>query len=267
MRDLEQKGGAGSGNKHFAKQMREYWDNCADPFNLCIGDAGNHPVRMLAAAKEYSDPATAFARGHLPCPPARVLEAGCGMGLGLQQLSSDGYEMTAIDISRRRCIASGRNSPESKIICGDAVALPFAGGSFDAVYARDIMMYMDREMFLAECRRVLRPGGRIIIIESLRSAPWVRAYRRLSQSRVHRALSSYIDLQHLKEDLPGLECRLVRPFYLIGGGAFWFLFNGCPGLYRAVLALTAGIDHLLLKNRKMQAWAWRAVALYVKTGS
>ncbi|HEX4384219.1 MAG TPA: class I SAM-dependent methyltransferase [Myxococcales bacterium] len=99
----------------------------------------------------------------------RVLEIGCGEGANLRRLQAraPGARLVGADFSRAKTafVARTLNLPA---ICSDATALPIAGGSFDAVLVRDLLHHIAPEArikVLAEARRVLRPGGRITVIE------------------------------------------------------------------------------------------------------
>lgn len=102
-----------------------------------------------------------------------TLELGCGTGyvqLALAQ-RHDGFvagldrSSQMIALSRRRLAQSGFCT---SLIQGDARALPFASGSFDAVIATFPSDYIADEMTVAEIRRVLRPGGTVAVALSAR---------------------------------------------------------------------------------------------------
>ena len=105
-------------------------------------------------------------------PCRSLLDVGCGFGLETQRLASggDGIAVTGIDRSRRFIEEARRRAAAAGLDiayhAGDAAALPFADDCFDAVRAERLLLYLDRpETALAEMRRVLRPGGRLALIE------------------------------------------------------------------------------------------------------
>ena len=68
-----------------------------------------------------------------------------------------------IEIARRR----SRRLPNAEFIVAGAEELPFPDASFDRVWSIHAFHHWeDQTKGLAECRRVLRPGGRLLIIES-----------------------------------------------------------------------------------------------------
>jgi ubiquinone/menaquinone biosynthesis C-methylase UbiE len=59
------------------------------------------------------------------------------------------------------------------IVCGDAAQVPLAEGAFDAAFmsfALELFDESDMRAVLAECRRVLRPGGRLCVVAMAESA-------------------------------------------------------------------------------------------------
>jgi len=95
----------------------------------------------------------------------RVLDVGCGTGRTARLLATAGATVVGVDQSDpqiRR--ASRRTSDGVDCLQGDAHALPFADGSFDAVVSVGAVLYFpDPEAALTEARRVTRPGGRILV--------------------------------------------------------------------------------------------------------
>lgn len=87
---------------------------------------------------------------------------------------------------------------------GDALALPFPDGSFDAVTATQVYEYVaDMPAALEEARRVLRPGGRLLILDTdWDSLVWHSS----DPARMRRVLTAWDE--HLAD--PHLPCRLGR---------------------------------------------------------
>ena len=88
-----------------------------------------------------------------------VLEIGAGTGRLLAQVRAP--IRVGLDVSREM-LARAAARPGLLLVRGDAHALPFADASFDAVIAgKGAFRYLDAARALAECHRVLRPGGRL----------------------------------------------------------------------------------------------------------
>ena len=98
-----------------------------------------------------------------------LLDAGCGDG-GVARLLRDRVrEVTAIDVEPSPV---WRDQPGLTFTVGDAEKLPFGDSSFDLVHSKDSLHHMDApERALAEYRRVLKPGGSVLIVEANRFNP------------------------------------------------------------------------------------------------
>jgi len=99
-------------------------------------------------------------------PGDRVLDACCGTGdLALADLAAGG-EVTALDFSERMLERARSKSDAVRWVRGDAMALPFEAGSFDAATVGfGIRNVSDLEAGFAELARVLSPGGRLGCLE------------------------------------------------------------------------------------------------------
>jgi SAM-dependent methyltransferase len=96
----------------------------------------------------------------------RVLDAGCGSGPLVADLAARGAQVTGFDASPAMVrIAQERLGPDVPLLVADLTApLPFATGEFDDAVAALVLHYLeDWSGPLAELRRVLRPGGRLVV--------------------------------------------------------------------------------------------------------
>src|SRR5581483_2420603 len=102
----------------------------------------------------------------------RVLEIGPGAGGHSALFARHGAHVTAIDLTpaRARSTAAkfrllGDLAQGCAAFCGDAENLPFPDGSFDIVYSNGVLHHTaDTEKAVAEVYRVLRPGGRAVLM-------------------------------------------------------------------------------------------------------
>jgi SAM-dependent methyltransferase len=97
-------------------------------------------------------------------PTAQVLDVGCGTGSNLRLLVELGFgDVTGLDRSEdavRWC----REKQLPPVERGDLCALPFPEDHFDLVLATDVLEHVDEpDAGVAELRRVLRPGGTLIV--------------------------------------------------------------------------------------------------------
>ena len=102
-------------------------------------------------------------------PGDRVLDACCGTGdLALAGLRAGGI-VTGLDFSERMLERARRKSGQIEWVQGDALALPFEDDSFDAATVGfGVRNLEDLERGLAELARVLRPGGKLGVLEITR---------------------------------------------------------------------------------------------------
>jgi ubiquinone/menaquinone biosynthesis C-methylase UbiE len=94
-----------------------------------------------------------------------VLEVGCGAGLGLGWLSSQARRLVGGDYCSSNLRTAQRHyNGRVPLLRFDAAALPFRASSFEVVVMFEALYYLPRPgAFIAECRRVLRPGGLVVI--------------------------------------------------------------------------------------------------------
>jgi demethylmenaquinone methyltransferase/2-methoxy-6-polyprenyl-1,4-benzoquinol methylase len=100
-------------------------------------------------------------------PGDRVLDAACGTGdLALADVRAGAGRVTGLDFSAPMLARARRKSDAVEWLQGDMLALPFADGTFDAATVGfGVRNVADLELGLRELRRVLRPGGRLAILE------------------------------------------------------------------------------------------------------
>jgi demethylmenaquinone methyltransferase/2-methoxy-6-polyprenyl-1,4-benzoquinol methylase len=100
-------------------------------------------------------------------PGDRVLDAACGTGdLAIADLKAGAGKVTGLDFSERMLERARRKETRVEWIQGDMLALPFADATFDAATVGfGVRNVADLPLALTELRRVLRPGGRLAILE------------------------------------------------------------------------------------------------------
>jgi SAM-dependent methyltransferase len=92
----------------------------------------------------------------------RILDVGCGTGANLLMLSQYG-DAEGVDVSED-ALAFCRERGLEKVELGAAEKLPYDDGTFDLVTALDVVEHLDNDLAgLREMRRVLRPGGHVLL--------------------------------------------------------------------------------------------------------
>ncbi|MEX1363556.1 MAG: methyltransferase domain-containing protein [Nannocystaceae bacterium] len=123
---------------------------------------------------------------HAPPRPRRVLDLGCGPGISafvLAQRLGPECEVVGIDRSatmieraRRHHAREHAGLRSLRLMVADATALPFEDASFELVVGHSFLYLVpDREAVLAQVRRVLAPGGSLVLMEPRRGGSLVRA--------------------------------------------------------------------------------------------
>jgi SAM-dependent methyltransferase len=93
----------------------------------------------------------------------RCLDLGCGTGIHLPLLRELGWRVTGLDTSADMLRRASERAESAELVRGDAAALPFADGSFEAVTS--IFVHTDVDDYraaLREAARVLRPSGQLV---------------------------------------------------------------------------------------------------------
>jgi demethylmenaquinone methyltransferase/2-methoxy-6-polyprenyl-1,4-benzoquinol methylase len=128
----------------------------------------------------------------------RVLDAACGTGdLALADLKAGAARVTGLDFSEAMLARARRKTGARKDalewVEGDMLALPFADGTFDAATVGfGVRNVADLELGLRELRRVLRPGGRLAILEITQPRGALRPFFSLWFDRVVPALGKVL---------------------------------------------------------------------------
>lgn len=138
-----------------------------------------------------------------------IMDFGCGTGSLLEALSAEGLDPIGVDISPgllKRC--RDRDIQETpRIVQVDGKRLPFRDDSFDAITVYIVLMYIaddDLVQLLQEFARVLKPNGRLVVMEQF------RRHGRLviEQGKLHRDLASFMHTV----DLAGFRKQDVAVF-------------------------------------------------------
>jgi len=152
------------------EETRAFYDKIAGVYDL-LAERSEQPVRR--AGLKMLD-----AR-----PGERVLEVGFGTGHCLVDLAravGPSGKVFGIDLSDKMVQAAQKLVQDNELgervelVAGDALRLPYESGSLDGIFMSFTLELFDTPEIpsvLAECKRVLRPGGRIVVVGMSRVSP------------------------------------------------------------------------------------------------
>lgn len=111
--------------------------------------------------------------------PISILDVGCGTGVFASRIREalPSARVFGIDLVSEMLTQGAHRwkalADDVHPVQGDSERLPFAAGSFDFVTcANSFHHYPDQERAVAEMHRVLKPGGRLLLIDGYRDGPW-----------------------------------------------------------------------------------------------
>ena len=107
------------------------------------------------------------ARRWLPTSARRIIDVGCATGYGTAALASrraDSQWVAGLERDTGLVRGAGQRYAWLPMLCGDAAAIPVRDGALDAVTMLDVLEHLPNPAAaLAEARRILRPGGCLLI--------------------------------------------------------------------------------------------------------
>jgi len=188
----------------------------------------NSPVRALVQ-RFYEAPH--LSRLGATVKDGRVLEVGCGRGVGIAMLLDEfhaahvhGIDLDPLQIERARKRLRDRHDGRIDLRVAKVEELPFADASFDAVFDFGILHHVPAwQVGVAEIRRVLKPGGTFFFEEVTRAAldRWI--YRKLFE---HPSENRFSEAEFLQE----LTRRGLTPVSAIQRVLFGDIFIGAARL-------------------------------------
>lgn len=111
-------------------------------------------------------------REHVTLEGKRILDIGCGVGAFVRRLREFSPQVYGFDIDRESVTtAAAEGLPNLALAVGEF--LPYPDGSFDVIFLHEVLEHVDDDVAtLKEARRVLAPGGRVVIFVPNRLYPF-----------------------------------------------------------------------------------------------
>lgn len=146
-------------NYSLKEEIRAYWSGRAATFDTQVG----HAIKSEAELAAFQS----LLRQAFGPEPRAVLDLACGTGEMTRALLSLGHRVTAIDFSEAMLArARAKHGDRARILPGDAEHLLDEDEAYDALVTRHLVWTLtDPEAAFAEWFRVLKPGGKLLVID------------------------------------------------------------------------------------------------------
>jgi demethylmenaquinone methyltransferase/2-methoxy-6-polyprenyl-1,4-benzoquinol methylase len=190
----------------------EYYDRRADEYDEWYLGSGLFADRERPGWDDERDHLCTLLAG---LEPARTLDVACGTGFLTRHLPG---EVTGLDQSGRMLAVARDRVPRGTFVQGDALALPFAGGSFDRVVAGHFYGHLrqdERARFLAEAASV---AGELVVVDSHQRpdhAAEENQERVLNDGSRHTVYKRYFTGEGLAAELGGADVLLDGHWFVV----------------------------------------------------
>ncbi len=197
-------------------------------------------------SERVSDTFTSWLLGHIGGGPGQtLLDIGCGPGVLHPSLAALGVRITSVDASvgmvRAARAQADAGAYDLSVITGDAQVLPFRDSCFERVMANHMLYHVpDQRAALEEFRRVLTPGGRVVMATNgAGNYPQLDELHRASAERLGYTVSPSDSLRFTLDDLPLVRSVFPSAERFVRDDAFVFQ-DAAPALrFYATYAIDA----------------------------
>lgn len=209
-----------------------------------------------------------------------VVDMGCGGGVISVILAMHGASIIGFDKDlqaiRRAKELSVRFGVQDRcnFFCSASESMGIATGCADIVFSRGTLQYMDRKSALDECKRILAPGGTLVLVENLPYNPFIGLFRLLRRLRARtpeavayvRSIRGYLtfeEINNLRADFATLDHREYHLFRMFS------MALSCPfesrSWFEAIDGFVARLDSAVMANvpfTRRLAWLAAIVATH-----
>lgn len=191
-------------------------------------------------------------------PTGNLLDLGCGSGNKSSLFNKMGYTVTGIDKDNQLIAQAEYDCPNATFLQYEIEnTLPFEDETFDLVFSSNVFNHFDHTTILNECKRVLKKGGSLILVENLNNNPITKTnlgYHKVTRNKYPEKTSNHFtfkELQFIKNDF---DNSLLKTFHLFSPLSYWKIFKG---QYNTLYKL----DKRLLKIDFLKNYAWTVLFL------
>jgi SAM-dependent methyltransferase len=196
-------------SQRVARDYRRYAESPLKQRSWSERNPGNVAIRAELVGAAFD------AAGDSIRAATEILDIGCGSGWWLEQLSSDATaKLHGLELLPERADAAARRVPHAEIAVGDARELHYEDGRFTVVTLFTVLSSLagapDAQTAILEARRVLAPGGRLLIWEPRVANPFNPSTMLIGRRSLSSALAGMDVQTRTTTVFPPLARRLGR---------------------------------------------------------
>jgi ubiquinone/menaquinone biosynthesis C-methylase UbiE len=183
------------------------------------------------------------------------LDYACGEGPLALRAAKAGAELAIgidiSDVSVENCRRKARDqgvTDNTFFVQSNAEATRLPDASIDRILCSGVLHHLDLNAAFPELFRILKPGGKLLAVESLAYNPAIQLYRKLTPNQ-------RTDWE--KNHILGLrELRLARTMFQVGEVRYWHVLAYAGGFAPSLMPVLTAIDRVLERIPLVQLMAW-----------
>ncbi len=198
------------------------------------GSPYHHLIRETGPGIPYISLVRIVSRTVAPKPGDAILDAGCGDGRLLLELGGRGAAVFGVDISMKALRFAAGFNPSAMLSCQNIASLGLKSDSFSTIALVETLEHIpprEADGVLSELRRILKPGGRLVVSAPTPLLPRpVKHYRHFLPSELRTLLEKYFVVENLSGH--HRRSRLFTFLVAVGDNRVWHLRAGYNRLLR-----------------------------------